>query len=339
MPYLWHPSFHLTRWPMPSFLRHRSLLFVLLGAFLWTGCTATPDESDADGALTITDGLGRTVTLAASPERVVTIAPGATHVVRAAGALERLIAVTTADYQDDDLVHLPRLSALPLDLEGVVALNPDLILASDQVNDPAHAEMFDALGIPIVYLGSDSWEDVHASILSTGQLLGSTAAARAAADSLDALRQQLVTMTAGINPRPTGIFLVSHITSYSFGQGSYVLDLMEWAGIDPLTRSFDSPAPILDDEWVLLHNPDVILGSFGESGSKAALLEQHPTWRSLDAIMADRIVDVPHPMILTPGPENVRAAWHMARAVHPELFDSLSSNAFATPNTQDAAEE
>ncbi|MGB0649811.1 MAG: ABC transporter substrate-binding protein [Rhodothermales bacterium] len=322
--------------------RLRPILFYALIAVvlpLLTSCAPSSDSPASSTARTVTDGLGRDVAVTATPQRVVTIAPGATHIVRAAGALDRLTAVTTADYEVDDLAHLPRISALPLDLEAIVGLNPDLVLASEQVNDPAHAEMFDALGIPILYLGADSWSDVHESILTMGSVFNTDSFAQAAADSLESLRRELIELTGHLDKRPTGIFLVSHITSYSFGNGSYVLDLMDWAGIHPLTRSFDTPAPILDDEWVLLNNPDVILGSFGESGTKDALLDHHPTWRSLDAIRSDRVVDVPSSMILTPGPDNIRAAWHMARIVHPTLFDSMATGPFSGSADQRSSAE
>lgn len=325
----------LLLWPLPRFVRimliGRSLHFFLLmclSAITGVSCTNPQSEFGSapglDEKIVITDALGRQVTLPGSAENVVTIAPGATHVVRSAGGIDKLAAVTTADYQDADLAHLPRISALPLDLEGIVALDPDLILASDQVNDPAHAEMFEALGIPIVYLGSTSWVDIKDSVVLTGRMLDSREIAESSVDSLEASRSALLAITNRLTDRPTGVFLVSHITSYSFGKGSYVLDLMRWAGMEPLTQEFDSPAPILDDEWVLLKNPDFMLGSFGESDTPAGLTEHHPTWQNLDAIKDGRIVDVPVRTILTPGPENVRAAWHMARAVHPALFDTLS---------------
>lgn len=282
------------------------------------GCTKNPVPPPPETLATVTDGLGRTVVINRAPQRVVSIAPGATHIVRAAGSLERLVAVTTADYKADDLTHLPRVSALPLDLEAIVALNPDLVLASDQVNDPSHARMFESLDIPIMYLGSDTWEDIRESILMTGTILGSAEYARATTDSLQTQRDQLVSLTDSIEEAPTAIFLVSPMRSYSFGRGSYVLDLMRWAGLDPLTEIFDTPAPVLDDEWVLLNNPDVIVGTFSGSDVIDELLSNHPTWQSLDAIRSGRIVDVPASLILTPGPNNIRAAWHMARAVHPE---------------------
>jgi len=296
--------------------------FLVGGLSFIAGCGSNPETSSEAPFATLTDGLGRTVIMEQPPERVVSIAPGATHVVRAAGGISSLVGVTTADYDADDLSHLPRVSALPLDLEAIVALDPDLVLASDQVNDPSHANLFEALDIPMIYLGSDSWEDVRDSIVMTGTILGSREEAIAAADSLESSRNDLISLTGSIPSPPSAIFLVSPIRSYSFGKGSYVLDLMRWAGLDPLTAEFDTPAPVLDDEWVLLSNPDIIVGAFGEGDAVEALLSNHPTWRSLDAVRKGRIINVPVPLILTPGPDNVRAAWHMARAAHPELFES-----------------
>jgi len=275
--------------------------------------------------MTLTDGLERTVNLQNPPQRVVSIAPGATHIMRAAGGLSSLVAITSADYREQDLAGLPRISALPLDLEAIVALDPDLVLASDQVNDPSHADLFDALDIPIVYLGSASWEAVLASIRMTGDMMGTSEQATSMVDSLAKKRDELMAKTAAPGVRPTAVFLISPIQSYSFGAGSYVLDLMRWAGLDPITSSFDTPAPVLDDEWVLMHNPDVIIGSFGEDDAKDALLNHHPTWQSLDAIRNDRIFSIPAADILTPGPRNLQAASQMARSVHPHLFEVVAT--------------
>ena len=266
------------------------------------------------------DGLGRTVMVPGNPARIVTIAPGATEIVRAAGAMDHLVGISTADPERPELDSVDRISALPLDVEAVVAIHPDLILASDQVNDPSHADMFEALDLPIFYLETDSWDGILTSILQTGTMLGTGQQARAAADSLTARQNDLVDVTSSVKERPSAIFLVSHIRSYSFGKGSFVLDLMKWAGLDPLTEEFDMPAPVLDDEWVLLRNPDIIVGSFGDDFSMDDLLAQHPTWQSLDAVRNGRIINVPVPLILTPGPRNVEAAWTMARQAHPDLF-------------------
>ena len=311
MPKTYLPSPDPKRVASMPRLPHPLLLLLLVV----TACGRASDPSA--GSMQVVDGLGRTVILATPPARVVSIAPGATEIVLIAGAERTLVGVTTAD---DDSVDLPRISALPLDTEAVLALQPDLIVASEQVNDPAHADLFDALGIPILYLESGTWDGVLHSIEQVGDVLGTPVAAGRAVDSLVVRQRSLQEHTSNLTDRPTAIFLVSQETSWSFGRGSFVIDLMEWAGLDPLMKEFDAPAPVLDDEWVLMRNPDVILGAFAEDFSIGQLLEHHPTWASLDAVRYQRVYRIHYSLILTPGPQNVEAAWEMARVVHPEVI-------------------
>ncbi|MDA0378715.1 MAG: ABC transporter substrate-binding protein, partial [Bacteroidetes bacterium] len=205
----------------------RSALCLVLPLLLVAGCMR--EQAPQGSGIHMTDGLGRTVFLENLPSRVVSIAPGATEIVLAAGAADRLVGVSTADGDVPVRSDLPRFSALPLDTEAVVALQPDLVLASEQVNDPAHADLFDALDIPILYLESSTWDGVLQSIEQVGDLLGTSDAARKTVDSLTVRQKSLLERTSGLEKRPTAIFLVSQETSWSFGRGSFVIDLMEWA--------------------------------------------------------------------------------------------------------------
>ncbi|MDA0683603.1 MAG: helical backbone metal receptor [Bacteroidetes bacterium] len=305
---------------LASFLQ----FFLLFG--LLTGCQSgsEPGSEDLNGhSLTdrviVIDGLGRELSFTSPPSRIVSIAPSATEILVAAGGLDRLVGVTNVDDYPPEIAGLPVFSALPLDIESVAAMDPDLVMASDQVNDPNHVELFTALGIPIFYQEAGSWAGIRSALLDVSMILGTEDVARKTVDSLDARISALKQMTSSAEP-VTGIFLVSDVTSYSFGQGSYALDLMEWAGITPLTREFDTPAPVLSDEWVLMANPDVIIGTFGDGFTIEDLLEHHPAWSSLDAVRLGRVYAVDGDSILRPGPRNVLAVEQMARLVFPEYF-------------------
>lgn len=268
----------------------------------------------------MTDGIGRNFSFTSAASRVVTIAPGATEIVFAAGGFDRLIGVSNVDSYPEEIHDLHRFSVLPIDIEAIVALKPDLVLASSQVNDPKNAISFAAVGIPIFYLDESSWEAVHASIYTAGILLGTERSAEASQTRLSLQIDSLKKKTATIEERPTVVFLISDVTSYSFGAGSYVLDLLEWAGLRPLTSELTTPAPVLSDEFVLISDPDVIIGSFRSGFQARDLLKHHPTWSVLSAVRNSRVFSVDGDTILRPGPRNVDAAYAMARAVHPHLF-------------------
>src|ERR1700674_4823899 len=81
----------------------------------------------AHAAITVQDDLGRTITLPRVPLRVISFAPGATEMLFAAGAGDRVIA--TVEYSDDPPAarRVPRIGdAAAIDMERLIALHPDL---------------------------------------------------------------------------------------------------------------------------------------------------------------------------------------------------------------------
>jgi iron complex transport system substrate-binding protein len=299
---------------------------LILIAFAAAGCSRSSSESDSlthRVGVDVEDALGRKFVFDQPPVRVVTIAPGATEVVAAAGGARSLVGISNVDSYPPEVLSLPTFSVLPLDIETITSLDPDLVFASNQINDPEDIDVFSALNIPVFYLDASSWDAVHNSILTVGVILDTGSTATARHDSLTTRIEHLKGLTEQLETLPEGIFLISDVTSWSFGPGSYVQDIFKWAGIATLTDSYDTPAPILSDEFVLLSDPDIILGTFGDDFTPDDILKHHPTWKTLSAYKNGRIYSVEADLILRPGPRNVLAAYQLAEFAHPQLFTAL----------------
>lgn len=293
------------------------LLLLLLGG----GCgNASSDQT----ARTVTDDLGRTVALDQPVERVVSLAPNLTEIVHAAGAGSTLVAITASGDYPPPVDTLPHVGALPVDFEAVAAQEPDLVLATDQINAPKDAKTFESLDIPIYFFSFDSLDDIVKSIRTTGRLLGSEATAQARTGALqreiDALRAQ----TDSIPPtqRPRVLVLVGDDTLYSFGKGSYVHTLVELAGGRSITATIENQAPTLSEEYVLTEKPDVIVGLWGPEYDSSRLLELHPTWDVVPALQNNRVYSFPTALFARPAPRVVKGARQLARRLHPERFSS-----------------
>ena len=257
--------------------------------------------------------------------RIVTIAPGATEIVVAAGGLSRIVGVSNVDSAPPEVLQLPSFSVLPMDFETIVSLEPDLVFASSQVNDPQQVRVFESLGLNVFFLDGSTWESVYESIGKAGQLLFTEEKAASSMNDLSFRIESLVQKTATLNEKPRAIFLISDVTSYSFGKGSYVIDVFSWAGITLASEDLDTPAPKLSDEWVLLEDPEFIFGTFGENFQAEDLLKHHPTWKNLRAIQNGNVYSVPQDLILRPGPGNVDASYLLAQAAHPDLFQTAGN--------------
>ncbi len=302
-----------------------------MGTTVLSGCRATSDSSPR--AKTVTDDLGRTVTLERRIERTVTLAPNLTEIVVAAGAGSTLVGVTSADDYPPPVDTLPRFSALPLDFEAITKLDPDLVLATDQVNSSRDAATFDELGIPIYFFSFSTVDDIIGAIRTTGDLIGTAAAAQSTADSLTAALGTLRHHTGSIpgSERPRVLFLIGDDTLYAFGQNSYVHTLIELAGGRSITDSMATTAPTLSEEFVLTEKPDVIIGAFGADYDPDRLLELHPTWDIVPAIQHGRVYSLNPDWVLRPGPRIVQGARRMAHMLHPSRFGAPAATSLEAP--------
>ena len=305
---------------------------ILLLTVLLAGC----GSSDAPAPSTVTDDLNRTVKLDRPIERVVSLAPNLTELVFAAGAGSKLVAVTTADDFPPAVDTLDRVSALPVDFEAITTKNPDLVMATDQVNPPGDTQTFDALDIPVYFFSFSSLSDVLDGIRRTGTLLDTESAA---ADTIEALRREIskleaITASLSVDERPRVLVLIGDDTLYSFGEGSYVHHLVHLAGGQSITDTIQTKAPTLSEEYVLTEQPDVIIGAWGSDYDPKRLLELHPTWDIVPAIRNDRVYSLPPSLLLRPGPRLIRGAKQMATLLHPTLFAGAKSTEGSPPGNQ-----
>jgi iron complex transport system substrate-binding protein len=292
----------------------RLLPFLIL---LVAGCA--PAEREAPSGLrTVTDQLGREIAVPEVPLRVLSLAPSLTETLFAAGAGDRLVAVSQSDDYPPGIERLPRFGTFPLDFEAVVALRPDLVLATDQVNPPGDADRLAAAGIPTHFFRFERLADIPAALRTTGALMGTQATAESEADSLDARLDDFHRAASALERRPLTLLLIGDQTLYAFGGDSYTTEMISLAGGESATAGFTGQAVTLSDEWVLRTAPEVILMSSDQPYPAERLLELHPTWRHVPAIRDRRVHAVPADWVLRPGPRVVEGIEVMRRAIHPE---------------------
>jgi ABC-type Fe3+-hydroxamate transport system substrate-binding protein len=300
-------------------------LFALLLCALMLGTGCGEDASSTAPPRTVTDDLGRTITLPSSVDRVVSLAPNLTEIVHAAGAGSKLVAITRSGDHPPSVDTLPHVSALPVDFEAIAAQEPDLVLATDQINAPGDTDTFEALDLPIYFFSFDSLDDIVTSIQTTGELVGTESAAsdRAAAlqSAFDALRARTDSIPS--TERPRTLVLVGDDTLYSFGKGSYVHTLVDLAGGRSITADLENQAPTLSDEYVLQQKPDVIVGLWGRDYDPSRLLDLHPTWDVVPALRNDRVISMPTSLLARPGPRVLEGTRLLARRLHPERFSEV----------------
>ncbi len=263
-------------------------------------------------APTLTDDLGRAVDADLPAERVLTLAPNLTEVLFEAGGGHTLVGASQADNYPPGLDSLPRFGTYPLDVEAVVALQPDLVLANAEINNPDDATPLAEAGIPTYFFSFDAVDDVPRVLRALSPLVGTDAEAKAAAFETEI--ESIRAATEG-RPRPRVLLLIGDETLFAFGGASYTQTLIEIAGGESVTAGFEGEAVTLSEEFVLEAAPDVIVGGWGEDYDVARLVELHPAFSAVPAVANGRVYSLDPDLLLRPSPRLVEGAREIARVL------------------------
>src|SRR5712691_10912679 len=141
--------------------------------------------------LTVTDALGHLVTLAAPPQRIVSVAPNATEILFALGVDDRIVGISDADdYPRDRLAGRARVGGVELNVEAIVGLRPDLIVGVSELQRGQLLSLI-ALGLPVVALQAPTLPDVYTQIALLGHLTDRDDSARRIVSAMRA-REEVV---------------------------------------------------------------------------------------------------------------------------------------------------
>ena len=182
-------------------------------------------------AVTVTDQVGRTVSLPDDPQRIVSLMPSLTEMVFDLGRGDRVVAVTQYSRRPAAVRQLPRVgSYLHLDLERILAMRPDLCLASRDGNPKAIVDRLEALGIAVYVFDPRSLEGIMDAVTRLGTILH---AAPRADEEVKAMRERLQQVDArveGFSTRPRVFFQIDAGQIVSAGSNTFIDQLISRAG-------------------------------------------------------------------------------------------------------------
>lgn len=266
---------------------------------------------------TVTDDLAHVVRVAQPPLRIVSLSPGATEMLFNAGAGAQLIA--TSEYSDEPPAAraVPRIGdAADVDLERVVALRPDVVVASPALGNPAQRGKISALGIPVYDQQVVRLADLPASLRRLGALAGTQLPADRAASALESRLEALERAYApsGSTHRPTVLLQVWNRPIYTIGGQHLMSDALALCGARNVFADLTEPSPLIDVEAVIARNPDIILVASppGEGAAWAADWRRYP---SLAAVRTGRVVVFEDQALSRLGPSVVSATENLCRTL------------------------
>ncbi len=219
-------------------------------------------------------------------QRIVSLTPGLTELMYAVGAGQSLLAtVEYADYPEAAR-QIPRIGdAFRVDMEKLLALKPDLVLAWTSGTPVTTVEQIRSLGLRVESIEVQHLSEVGAALVRIGELTGRQVQAQQAADNFSQGVQVLRTQYA---QRPTlRVFVeVNRQPLYTVNGRHVISEMLGLCGGQNVFADLSQLAPVVGVEAVLAANPDVILST---DGSPQQVQEDWRAWPQVRAVKQNHI--------------------------------------------------
>ena len=296
--------------------RHRTLLLAMLVVISVIAPAATApvavaesSDSTCEFPITKTDATGTTVTITETPNRIVTLQPSAAQTVWEVGGRDRVVGITEYATYLEDTEDIEIVGQFQIDIETVIGLNPDLVLAPNSTSTDTIAKLRQA-GLTVYHFREAKSLDVIVDKTElTGELIGNCEQGQARAQQLANDIEIVREAVAGESKPKVAHFLTPE---YAAGRDTFISRIIETAGgTNAFADRFSSYQPV-SQEVVLNEDPVWI--------TKARDFELPSTYDSTTAVRKDQTLVLNESYISQPAPRIIIPMVNLVEQLHPEAY-------------------
>ncbi|WP_432470676.1 cobalamin-binding protein [Amphritea sp. HPY] len=269
---------------------HYKYIFVKLFLFLLVTESALAEIS-------VTDNRGRVLDLAQPAQRVVSLSPHITENLFAVGAGPQVVGVTSHSDYPAEALELPVIGNYEsLNIEAIIALQPDLVIGWPDGNPRIQLERLEALGLPVYYSDPHLLKDIPANLRSFGILTGRSEG--------EALAQRFDFRLAELHRKYAGqasvrvFYQLWNKPLMTINHSQLIDQIISLCGGQNLFTGHAEPVPRLSVESVLSVDPEVILT--GRKNIPQDWAEQWQQWHTLSAAKSDQFYQLNEDLLYRP---------------------------------------
>ena len=280
----------------------------------------------AEGGVTVTDMMGREITLSAPATRIVALTAADCEILCALGCEDALVGRGEyCDYPASVLEKPSVQSGYETNIEQIIALEPQVVLMGTMAQTTEQVEALQNAGIQVVVSDAQNIEGVYTAIRLIGALMGRETEAEALVGSMQATFAAIADKAE--NTGKTVYFEVSPLQwgLWTAGKNTFMDELAAMCGLTNAFADLDGWAAI-SEEQVLERDPDYIVTItmyYGEGPTPVEEIKARAGWDALKAVQNDLILNADSNEISRPGPRLQDAA--------KTLYDFVSGEAAQEP--------
>ena len=267
--------------------------------------TQAPTEANAAG-ITVTDMMGREITLSEPATRVVALSAADCEVLYAVGAGDLLVGRGEfCDYPAEVLDAPAVQSGMETNIEQIIALAPQVLLMSAMAQTEDQVTQLEAAGIKVVVSDAKDIAGVYTAITMIGALTGHDTEAAAVVESMQGTLDTLTARASELEGKSV-YFEVSPLQYglWTAGKGTFMDEIATMLGLKNVFADVTGWAEI-SEEQVLAANPDLIVTVtmyFGDGPKPVDEILARAGWQDVTAVKNGDILNLPNNELSRPGP-------------------------------------
>ncbi|XOQ58589.1 MAG: ABC transporter substrate-binding protein [Clostridium sp.] len=306
------------------------LLVAFIMVFSLTGCMKNSSKDsqkdneqiqtskDTTYPIKIKDSFNREVTIEKEPKKVISLAPNITEIIYALNRQDTLIGRTDFCTYPKEVSKIPSIGGLTNpNIEKIVQLEPDLVIASNQLGKE-DLKKIEELNIKVVVLsGADSFQGTYDIITNVGKVLNSNSKANSVISSMKKKVEYVQKKVKGM-PTPSVYYVVSFgkVGDYTAGRDTFIGKMITMAG--GKNAADDITGWKYSIEKLIEKNPDMIICS-NKFNSKNGI-KTTVGYKDLDAVKNNKVFEIDEDIINRQGPRLADGLEALAKIIHPEAF-------------------
>ena len=295
----------------------------VMAMMIFVGCSNKPT--------TMQDREGNEFNVPKEVNTIISTAPSNTEVLVALGLADKLVAVDKYSADVEGISEeLPKIDFRNPDAEAIIALNPDIVIASghNKVGDEDPFALIKEAGIPVAYIPSSySIDGIYEDIEFIANLTNTEKKGKELVDSMKKEVEKIKAIGDKITDKKNVYFEIGAGSGlYTFGNGTFLNELIETVGATNIFADENSWITVTP-EAVIDANPDVILANSpgtNEAGLTAIEdIESRDGWDTITAVQNGDVYSIDNNASSRPSQNVIKALKEIARAIYPDEYKQL----------------
>ena len=268
----------------------------------------------ARSEISVTDDNNKLIKLASPATRVISLSPHLTELLFAAGAAKQIVGVVRYSDFPGEAKQISRVGdTYRLDMEKILSLEPDLILAWQSGNNPADISLLESLNFKIFVSEPASLDDIAVNLEKIGKLTGNE---EMAFESSKDYRFKLASLRSQFSEKNKikTFYQFWHSPIFTINGNHLISEIINLCGGKNVFADLKILSTQVGLESVILANPDIIIAS-GIDANRPEWLNEWNKWKTIEAVRHEHLYHIPPDYIQRHTPRILQGAELMCELI------------------------